>query len=79
MSIYSNVEASLFYLVFDKATFVLPKISKYFAQYPFECIIPHLSARFSFCLYRFVPIIADVESCAIEMAGILCVIGVADT
>ena len=80
ISPYRHVETALLHLILDVATALLAHIPKYLAEYPFERIVAHHTARRSpGILNRLIAIITDVKRRTIEMAGVLRRIAVAPT
>lgn len=74
------MEASLVDLILHQTAVVLPKIIKYLSQYPFQRIIPHRPPTGSIGIfYRFIAIVAKVESGAIAMATVLGGVGIMTT
>ena len=74
------MKASLFHLILYVTAILLTHIAKNLTEYPFQCVVTDLAARWSFrSLYRLVTIIADIERRAIKMAGLLCSIAITTT
>ena len=74
---HGDVEASLVNLILDVAAILHPHIAQHLRQHPFQRVVLHLSARFSQCLHLLVPIITNIKSGSIEVAGVLRGISVA--
>ena len=68
---YGDMEATLFYLVFDITAVLLTEIPQHLAEHPLQGIILNLAARLILGLNLLVSIIADIERGTIKMARIL--------
>jgi hypothetical protein len=64
---YRDMETSLMNFVLDIATILFTEITKYFAEHPFQSIIPYFSTRFPRGFNRFISIITKIECCTIHM------------
>ena len=66
------MKATLFYLVLDVTAALISHIAQHLTEYPFQRVVTHLTTGWSFgILDRLVTVIADVESSAVKVTGVL--------
>ena len=66
------METTLLHLIFDVATILLAHVAQHLREYPLQRIVAHHTTTGAiWILHRLVAVIADIESGAIKMTGIL--------
>ena len=74
------MKTALLHLVFDVAAFLFSQVAQHLGEHPFQRVVAHLTTmRAVRILNRLVAVVADVESGAVEMTGVLRRIAVAPT
>ena len=72
------METALLHLVLDVAAILFSQVAQHLGEHPLQRVIAHLAATGAVgVLDRLVAVVADVESGAVEMAGVLRGIAVA--
>ena len=72
-SVHGNVKTSLLHLVFYKTSLFAAQVVKNLTQHPFQRVVSHNTPFWSVrILYRFIPVVAYVESRTVKMAAVLC-------
>ena len=66
------METTLLYFIFNIAPSLLPHLVQHFRQDPLQRVVLYHPAFFTWRLHGLVPVVTDIEGCAIQMTGILC-------